>query len=60
MKLLTERLLLREVRPEDAPLMRQYSLELPYTKYDPNGTMAEWEFDTINKWMLDEQNVIEH
>lgn len=58
MKLLTERLILREVRPEDAPFIRQYSLELPYTQYDPNGTMAEWEFETINKWMVDEQNVI--
>jgi RimJ/RimL family protein N-acetyltransferase len=58
MQLLTERLILREVRPEDAPLIRQFCLEPPYTKYDPNDTMAQWEFDTIHKWMRDEQNVI--
>jgi len=58
MQLLTERLLLREVRPEDAPLIRQFCLEPPYTKYDPNDTMPEWEFDTIHKWMRDEQTVI--
>ena len=58
MQLLTERLLLREVRPDDAPLIRQYSHEPPYTQYDPNGPMADWEFEVVNKWMLDEQNVI--
>lgn len=58
MQLLTERLLLREVRPEDAPFIRQFCLEPPYTQYDPNDTMPDWEFDTVHKWMQEEQSVI--
>ncbi len=58
MQLFTEHLLLREVLPQDAALIRQFSHEPAYTQYDPNDPMADWEFDVINTWMLDEQHVI--
>lgn len=58
MQLLTERLLLREVLPEDSPIIFQYSKEPPYTQYDPGGPMADWEYETVNVWMREEQSVI--
>jgi RimJ/RimL family protein N-acetyltransferase len=58
MQLQTERLLLREVLPEDHALLRAYSLEEAYRRFEAHPPVADWEFETITKWMMDEQTTI--
>lgn len=58
MQLQTERLVLREVEPNDGPFLRAYSLEEAYQRYEPHAPVPEWEFEYITQWMIDEQKVI--
>lgn len=58
MQLETERLILREVLPEDGPALRAFSLEPTSQKFDMPDPLSQWEFEQIAVWMVDEQKVI--
>jgi ribosomal-protein-alanine N-acetyltransferase len=58
MQLQTERLILREVLPEDGPALRDFSLEPTARKFDMPDPLSQWEFEQIAVWMVEEQKVI--
>jgi RimJ/RimL family protein N-acetyltransferase len=58
MRLETERLILREVMPEDGAMLREYSLEPASREFDMPDPLSQWEFEQIAVWMVDEQKVI--